>query len=275
MPTSRHAVSDIYTTDHHRLPSVDCDAFGLTANVSGIKVWVIPLHKGMLSNLDISPSTSVNWWIVAILTFHFDLIHVPGTHHGPDGLSRQPQQDGDNEDRDDEEDFADWIYQLHGFLHQIDVVNIHPPPTSNSLPLPFPRISTLAQATHLSEEDTTAPDTTDSSIDDYTLTPRSVQAKVDDSHLLKVFQWLQYLRRPDGLSDAESATFMWYCMDFFIDDNRLWHKDSHGAHKLLVDNFPSSAPHTTHTDIKPSMLPKPTSVNTLVAQYGQRCSLVY
>jgi hypothetical protein len=44
-PTQRHAVSDIYTTDHNRLPSVDCDAFGLTANVSGIKVWVIPLQR--------------------------------------------------------------------------------------------------------------------------------------------------------------------------------------------------------------------------------------
>jgi hypothetical protein len=40
----RHTVSDIYTTDHNRLPSVDCDAFGFTANVSGIKVWVIPLQ---------------------------------------------------------------------------------------------------------------------------------------------------------------------------------------------------------------------------------------
>jgi hypothetical protein len=39
------AVSDIYTTDHNRLPSVDCDTFGLTANVSSIKVWVIPLHN--------------------------------------------------------------------------------------------------------------------------------------------------------------------------------------------------------------------------------------
>jgi hypothetical protein len=63
--------------------------------------------KGMLSNPDISPSASINWWIVAILTFHFDLVHVPGTHHGPDGLSRWPWQVGDNEDRDDEEDFAD------------------------------------------------------------------------------------------------------------------------------------------------------------------------
>jgi hypothetical protein len=43
-PARGHAVSDIYTTDHNRLPSVDCDAFGLIADVSGIKVWVIPLQ---------------------------------------------------------------------------------------------------------------------------------------------------------------------------------------------------------------------------------------
>jgi hypothetical protein len=114
--------------------------------------------KGILSNPDISPSTSINWWIVAILIFHFDLIHVPGMRHGPDGLSRWPWKVGDNEDRDDKEDFADWIDQLHGFLHQINVINICPPTTSNSLPLPFPHISTLAQATDLSEEDDTTLD---------------------------------------------------------------------------------------------------------------------
>jgi hypothetical protein len=51
----RHTVSDIYTTDHNRLPSVDCDTFGLTANVSGIKVWVILLqfyYKGNPNSLD-------------------------------------------------------------------------------------------------------------------------------------------------------------------------------------------------------------------------------
>jgi hypothetical protein len=69
--------------------------------------------KEMLSNPDISPSASINQWIVAILTFHFDLVHIPGTHHGPDGLSRRPHQDEDEEDRDDKEDFADWIDQLH------------------------------------------------------------------------------------------------------------------------------------------------------------------
>jgi hypothetical protein len=61
--------------------------------------------------------------------------------------------------------------------------------------------------------------TTETDMDDYILAPRSAQAKVDDSHLLKVFQWLQDLRQPDGLSDTEYATFMQYCMYFFIDDN--------------------------------------------------------
>jgi hypothetical protein len=150
--------------------------------------------KGMLSNPDISPSASINQWIVTILTFHFDLVHIPGTHHGPDRLSRRPQQVGDEEDREDEEEFADWIDHLHGFIHQINIIDIHPPPTSDSLPLPFPHISTLAQATDLREEDNSAIDTTDTDIDDYILAPQSAQAKVNDSRLLKVFQWLQDLR---------------------------------------------------------------------------------
>jgi hypothetical protein len=40
MPARKHAVLD------NRLPSVYCDTFGLTADVSGIKVWVIPLQLG-------------------------------------------------------------------------------------------------------------------------------------------------------------------------------------------------------------------------------------
>jgi hypothetical protein len=145
----------------------------------------------MLSNPDISPSASINWWIVTILTFHFDLVHVPGTDYGPDRLSRRPQKVGDEEDRDDEEDFVDWIDQLHAFLHQINVVDIHLPTTPDSPPFPFPRISTLAQATDLSEEETS---TTDADIDDDTLAPRSVQVEIDDTRLLKVFQWLQDLK---------------------------------------------------------------------------------
>jgi hypothetical protein len=44
--------------------------------------------KGMLNNPDIVPLASINRWIVSILTFHFELQHVPGKSHGPDGLSQ-------------------------------------------------------------------------------------------------------------------------------------------------------------------------------------------
>ena len=44
--------------------------------------------KGMLNNPDIAPLASTNRWIVSILTFHFELQHIPGKHHGPDHLSQ-------------------------------------------------------------------------------------------------------------------------------------------------------------------------------------------
>ncbi|OBZ72851.1 hypothetical protein A0H81_07004 [Grifola frondosa] len=77
--------------------------------------------KGMLQNPDIAPSASINRWIVAILTFYFTLVHVPGTNHGPDGLSRRPRQPDDEDEPED--DFEDWIDRIHGFAH---IVNPHP-----------------------------------------------------------------------------------------------------------------------------------------------------
>ena len=35
--------------------------------------------KGMLLNPDITPTASINCWIVSILLFHFTLVHIPGT----------------------------------------------------------------------------------------------------------------------------------------------------------------------------------------------------
>ena len=88
----------------------------------GIRNLVIEVDaryiKGMLTNPDLEPSASINRWIVSILTFHFTLVHVPGTSHGPDGLSRRPPQPGDQLELDD--DFDDWIDNLYGFMHQIN-----------------------------------------------------------------------------------------------------------------------------------------------------------
>lgn len=120
--------------------------------IIGVRNLVIKVDaryiKGMLNNPDIAPSASINRWIVAILTFHFTLVHVPGTHHGPDGLSRRPPQPGDLPEEED--DFDDWIDELYGFIHMINDPPINydknkkPPPLSTS---PFPPISTTIRPT--------------------------------------------------------------------------------------------------------------------------------
>ena len=53
--------------------------------------------------------------------FHFTLIHVPRTHHTPNGLSRRQPQPGDKEEPED--DFEDWINNINRFLH---FLNPHP-----------------------------------------------------------------------------------------------------------------------------------------------------
>ena len=81
--------------------------------------------KGMLSNPDIAPFASVNCWIVSILLFHFTLVHVPGTRHGPDGLSRRPRQPGDD-DKDSEYnlEFDDWVDKVYGFMHFLNPTHL-------------------------------------------------------------------------------------------------------------------------------------------------------
>lgn len=129
----------------------------------------------MLANPDIAPSASINRWIVSILTFHFTLVHVAGTHHGPDGLSRRPPQEGD-EEPDTEEEFRDWIDKLHSFVHQLDPITSHPFPSDQVKP-------TFALASDPSKGEDPS----------YKDVPRTANAIRDDAHLLRVRKWLEDL----------------------------------------------------------------------------------
>ncbi|THH15796.1 hypothetical protein EW146_g4731 [Bondarzewia mesenterica] len=72
--------------------------YGLFRALRSLKLYLIGIRnliievdaryiKGMLTNPDLEPSASINCWILSILTFHFTLVHVPGTLHTPNGLS--------------------------------------------------------------------------------------------------------------------------------------------------------------------------------------------
>jgi hypothetical protein len=64
--------------------------------------------------------------------------------------------------------------------------------------------------------------------------PCSESAESDDEWLELVRKWHQDLKRPAHLSDPEYKTFLRYCVEFFIDEDQLWRKDSQGAHKLVA-----------------------------------------
>ena len=211
----------------------------LKAPLIGIRNLVVEVDaayiKGMLRNPDIAPSASINRWIVSILMFHFTLVHVPGSHHGPDGLSRRrPQTDDDPEPEDD---FEDWIDQVNGFMHFIN-----PSPSIAMLtrgivtapPIACYIISTPTNALETAEDDTgqRGPSMT------YADVPRSELAKIADTKLGVVKKWHQTLEWPldiAELTDSEYKSFMRYCTEFFVsEEGKVWRKDAKGNHKVVV-----------------------------------------
>jgi len=223
------------------------ELYGLYRTLRALKLLLIGIRnlvvevdaayiKGMLKNPDVAPSASINRWIVSILMFHFTLVHVPGTHHGPDGLSRRRAQPGDVDEPED--DFEDWVDQVNGFMHFIN----EPPSRTNqsSTTVSAPAISCyIIEANHDPSEvptDITEPDPISLTYADI---PRSDLAKATDEKLAAVKTWHQTLEWPSGrerLKDSEYKSFMRYCTEFFVagEDERLWRKDTKGNHRVVV-----------------------------------------
>jgi hypothetical protein len=222
------------------------ELYGLYRSLRALKILLLGVRnlivevdaayiKGMLKNPDIAPSASINRWIVSILMFHFTLVHVPGTHHGPDGLSRRRPQPGDEEEPED--DFEDWIDQVNGFMHFINEPSSRvqsrtstvssPPVSCYIIEAASNDTAASAEATELREPTMT-----------YADVPRSEQAKAADTKLSTVKAWHQTLEWPIDmaeLSDSEYKSFLRYCTEFFVSDGeRLWRKDAKGNHKVVV-----------------------------------------
>jgi hypothetical protein len=224
------------------------ELYGLFRALRSLKLYLIGVRnliievdakyiKGMLANPDIAPSASMNRWILGILMFHFTLVHVPGTHHGPDGLSRRRPQQGDDEEPDD--DFDDWIDQVNGFMH---FINSHPAQSlakSVSPPMTCFVTTTSAGGQIVDKGDSSSRPLTDqdqglASATPYSIVPRSEAALSADMKLDLVRKWLETLSRPHDMTDADYERFMRYCTGFFVSGDRLWRKDPKGSHKIVI-----------------------------------------
>ena len=160
--------------------------------------------KGMLKNPDVAPSASMNWWILSILLFHFMLIHVPGTHHGPDGLSQRRPQLGDEKEEDDD-DFEDWVDRVNGFVHMLNPSPSYWFQTRSILTAP-PVTCYITESTR----DHTLPPAkvTEDLPLSYEDIPRSEKAITTDLKIRHVRHWLRMLDWPKDMDDEGYKTFM-------------------------------------------------------------------
>ena len=230
-----------------RFSQAKLELYGLYRAMREFKMYILGVRnlvvevdakyiKGMLENPDIAPSASVNRWILAILTFHFKLVHVPGTHHGADGLSRRPRQP-DDEVRDEtklDEEFDDWIDNLYGFLHFVN-----PSPVLSQVSQISARdcVATFASQVITEESESVGVFSLSNANEDfdYSRVPRSDIAYESDHKMELVKEFLANLTRPPGLTDKVFHGFVRYCMRFFLRDGKLWRKDAKGEHKLVME----------------------------------------
>ncbi|KNZ73967.1 hypothetical protein J132_09042 [Termitomyces sp. J132] len=218
-----------------------CALQALQMYLIGIRNLIIEVDacyiKGMLQNPDIQPSTSMNHWIMVILMFHFELVYIKGTFHGPDGLLwhlLQPSNPTPNDSNNLV--YEDWITCLHGFIHQVQL----PLPLLCQVSSALPLLSPLLEFQLLQPLATFVSDDSNSPVpqlanrnnilplhDDGTTTysdvPHSTKAIASETCMLMVEKWLNNHVRPESLSNAAYATFICYASMFFIAGRKLWH----------------------------------------------------
>ena len=200
--------------------------------------------RGMLANPDMAPSASINRWIMAILLFHFELVHVPGTSHAPDGLSRRRLQPGESLPPDDESDneFDDWVDKLHGLLHLIN----SPPPLSDApgpehapVYAPHRKPDGTAESVAVFFQQTASSRTGKRprvTPPPYENCPRSSAALAYDAKLEDIRTWLSSpLELPEGVPEKQIAGFLQCAQQFFIGpDGALFRRSKDGMHKHVL-----------------------------------------
>ena len=185
--------------------------------------------KDMLENPHVAPSAVMNRWIIAIKMFHFELVHVPGKTHAPDGLSRRPAQPGDPQP-DEDSDFEDWIDDLYGFMHFIN-----PPPRLHDDQSEEPASSSSDYIESFFQQ-TSGTSAKLPEIEPlvYDMFPRTEPAKALDERVRKIDKFLETGEKP-AMTQREADAFAKYAAQFFRRDGRLYRVDSTDHVRRVLD----------------------------------------
>src|SRR6201746_704748 len=214
-----------------RYSQAKLELYGLFRALRAVRVWIFGLTnltievdakyiKGMINNPDLQPNASINRWIAGILLFDFQLVHVSGDRHrGADGLSRRPASPNDPIENDDHEDWLD-----HAYSFGIVVLNER----LRSTEVEPNNVIANDSPSHFVFADIVIDEQVPPTI------PRSDPAASLDTRIDTVRTFLATEIPPQDLSEAEFKSFVAYATTFFLLNDKLWRRDSHGRHQLVV-----------------------------------------
>jgi hypothetical protein len=180
--------------------------------------------KGMINNPDLQPNTTINRWITGILLFSFKLVHVSVLKHkGIDGLSRRPPVE---EDPMEDGNYEDWIdctlndrtYRIYGGCIDICHDMHYTCFTLQTVCAPILRVYFDATCSE----------------DPKPEIPCSEQARAQDVLLTSIKCFLIARKRPLDLTDEEFKTFVRQAVRFFVLEDKLWRREVHGKHQLVL-----------------------------------------
>lgn len=174
--------------------------------------------KGMIDNPDIQPNATINRWIAGILLFTFKLVHVPGSKHGPDGLSRRRKVE---EDPEEEDDWEEWLDREYGF--SMELLNFEGNTSRYNR-------ESKRNAHRVTMEVLLGPMVEDEEVE----IPRTKRAGDTDKKVERVRQFLKDPKHLPDMDTNEFFKFTKYASNFFTKGDQLWRKDPHGKHKLVL-----------------------------------------
>lgn len=179
----------------HALHDVRLHIFGVQNLVVKVDAQYI---KGMINNPDLQPNATINCWIVGILLFDFELVHIPAHKHTAlDRLSRRPRAE---EDEDGEEDYEDWIDECGAFA--VELLNCREA-RFESQPYPSEIPSTLSDSPPALPQSLGIFSSEESLSNNYEMEiPRSEKAIQREERLKVVKEFLEMKKTPEGLEEG-------------------------------------------------------------------------
>ena len=234
-----------------RYSQAKLELYGLFRALKSIKMYIVGVKnfvvevdakyiKGMINNPDLQPNATINRWIAGILLFDFKLRHVSAKDHAPaDGLSRRRNSPDDPYDDDDTEE---WIDTAYGFT-----IDCFDEPMDQARPNLFRfgngETFSLHMNSDIRQKGTRGIDITEQSritqaksvlTSEVLNIPRSKKAEQRDRDLKLIEEFLRNPTRPTNTPKIDHKRFIKSVTEFFVMDNKLWRKDRHGRHKLVI-----------------------------------------